>query len=415
MFQGITRRDFIKTTSLAALGFIFAGCGGENSAATGGKADLVVYGKIFTSEDNKIVEAFAVKDGKFVYVGDKAGVEAFIENGKTEIIDYTDKGLVMPSCGNGHAHYLSTFAVQSFGTMIAYEDDVNKFLTEIVPATVKKAKETGAKAVYGMGWEFQTFKDNMPTRQQLDAICNDIPMFFADEENHKSLVNTLLLVKAGDMHFVLGFTHEIDSWMNLDESLTKAADVQKYASAHVKTNWIKLFIDGTPESGTGFIEPVYLDGHQGIVNWTEEEITEITRKANANGVTMHIHAMGNAGVNRVVNSYVNGGKPEMRNTIVHLRNVNEPDYKRMAENNIYVTSGMIWHHNSKEIAENLKVIFPESMADKGYPMKSFFDNGIKFTKQNLRLLILKAKKFSLHDMEISESERLCSGFFLLPQ
>ena len=130
---------------------------------------------------------------------------------------------------------------------------------------------------------------------------------------------------------------------------------------------------------------------------------------------MHIHAMGNAGVNRVVNSYVNGGKPEMRNTIVHLRNVNEPDYKRMAENNIYVTSGMIWHHNSKEIAENLKVIFPESMADKGYPMKSFFDNGIKFTKQNLRLLILKAKKFSLHDMEISESERLCSGFFLLPQ
>ena len=27
-------------------------------------ADLVVYGKIFTSEDNQIVEAFAVKDGK---------------------------------------------------------------------------------------------------------------------------------------------------------------------------------------------------------------------------------------------------------------------------------------------------------------------------------------------------------------
>lgn len=46
-------------------------------------ADLVVYGKIFTSEDNKIVEAFAVKDGKYIYVGDKAGVEAFIDKGKT--------------------------------------------------------------------------------------------------------------------------------------------------------------------------------------------------------------------------------------------------------------------------------------------------------------------------------------------
>jgi hypothetical protein len=49
-------------------------------------ADLVVYGKIFTSEDNQIVEAFAVKDGKYVYVGDKKGTEAFIEEGKTEVV-----------------------------------------------------------------------------------------------------------------------------------------------------------------------------------------------------------------------------------------------------------------------------------------------------------------------------------------
>ena len=437
-------------------------------------ADLVVCGKIFTSEGGTIAEAFAVKDGKYIYVGDKKGVESFIEKGKTEVIDYTGKGLVMPGCGNGHAHYLSAYAVQSFGTMIAFEDTVEKFLNEIVPATAKKAKETGAKAVYGMGWEFQTFKHNMPTRQQLDAICSDIPMYFADEENHKSLVNTIALVnagimsadgtvlkkgndirggeiamgsdgtptgflseqastyvrsfldnealfsvdmaksslekiqelilsegytmyldgyssyffndtyyqaahqmdKAGKLKFVLGFSYEIDSWMNLDAVLEKAIAAKKFASLHVKPNWIKLFMDGTVESGTGFIEPEYPDGHQGIVNWTEEEITDITRKANANGLIMHIHALGNKGVNRVVNAYINGGKPEMRNTIVHIRNVIEPDYKRMADNNIYVTSGMLWHHNTNATAEELKTILPSNMADKGYPMKSFFDYGI---------------------------------------
>ncbi|MBQ3434891.1 MAG: amidohydrolase family protein, partial [Selenomonadaceae bacterium] len=196
MFKGLTRREFIKTASLAALAMAVPV---EVFAADKTKADLVVYGKIFTSEDNRIVEAFAVKDGKFVYVGDKAGAQTFIEEGKTEVIDYTGKGLVMPSCGNGHAHYLSAYAVQSFGTMIAYDDDVNKFLTEIVPSTVKKARAEGAKVVYGMGWEYEKFKRNMPTRQQLDALCSDIPMYFADEENHKSLVNTLLLVKAGVM------------------------------------------------------------------------------------------------------------------------------------------------------------------------------------------------------------------------
>lgn len=148
------------------------------------------------------------------------------------------------------------------------------------------------------------------------------------------------------------------------------------ASARIKPNWIKLFMDGTVESGTGFIEPLYPDGHQGIPNWTEEELTEITRKANANGVTMHIHALGNKGVNRVVNAYIKGGKKEMRNTIVHLRNVYPDDYKRIAENNICVTSGMLWHHNSREIAASLKVTLPEGMKEEGYPMKSFFDNGI---------------------------------------
>ena len=435
-------------------------------------ADLVVYGKIFTSENNQVVEAFAVKDGKYIYVGDKAGAEAYIEAGQTEVIDYTDKGLVMPGCGNGHAHYSSGFAIQTIGTFVGSEDGPEKFLTEIVPAAVKKAKENGSKAVFGFGWEYDLFVKNMPTRQQLDAICSDIPIYFADEEAHKGLANSILLVQAGimkedgtplktdirgseivigadgtptgllkeqagtytrsfldnenlfsvdiakanmakieqhllsegytmyidgwssyffntnfyqaaqqmdlvgDMHFILGMTYEIDSWMDIEAALKKAADVKKYASTRVKPYWIKLFMDGTVETGTGFVEPQYPDGHQGSANWTEEELTEMTRIANANGVTMHIHVMGNKGVTRVVNAFVNGGKDEMRNTMVHVRNVDAPDFKRIADHNIYVTSGMLWHHDSIEAPDYLKGIVPVGMEDKSYPIKSYFDNNI---------------------------------------
>ena len=435
-------------------------------------ADLVVYGKIFTSDNNQIVEAFAVKDGKYVYVGDKAGAEQYIVNGKTEVIDYTGKGLVMPGCGNGHAHYSSGFAVQTIGTFVGPEDGPEKFLTEILPAAVKKARDSGAKAIFGFGWQYELFEKNMPTRQQMDAICSDIPIYFADEEAHKGLANSILLVqagimkedgtplkrdiqgseivigtdgtptgllkeqagsytrsfldneslfsvdiakanmanieqqllsegytmyidgwssyffntsfyqaaqqmdKAGDMHFVLGLAYEIDSWMDIEAVMKKAADVKKYASTRVKPNWIKLFIDGTVETGTGFVDPIYPDGHQGSPNWTEEELTEMTRKANADGVTMHIHVMGNKGVTRVVNAYVNGGKDEMRNTLVHVRNVNDEDYPRMAEHNIYVTSGVTWHHFPTGAPEYLKNIVPAGMEDKSYPFKSFFDYNI---------------------------------------
>jgi hypothetical protein len=442
------------------------------------KADLVVYGKIFTSEENRIVEAFAVKDGKYIYTGDRKGAEAFVEEGRTEVVDYTGKGLVMPSCGNGHAHYSMGYALQSVGTILGANDDADKFLTEILPAAVKKARDTGATTIFGFGWNYMLFKDNMPTRKQLDAICDDIPIYFADEEGHKGLVNTLCLVKAGimkedgtvlrkevrggeivmdtdgtptgflkeqagtfvrsfldndrlytvetaravmakiqeqllsegytmyidgwgnyfyndhfyqgarqvdeagDMHFILGLSYEIESWMNIDQALAEADEARKYASAHVVPNWVKLFMDGTVEGGTGFVDPLYPDGHQGLVNWTEEETTDITRKTNEKGMSMHIHTMGNKAVNRAVSAFVSGGKDEMRNTLVHVRNVNDTDWKRMAEHNIYATAGILWHNMPSGASEMLKTIVPAGMEDKSYPIKSYFDHGINMSSHS---------------------------------
>ena len=444
----------------------------EVFAADKTKADLVVYGKIFTSEGNRIVEAFAVKDGKFIYVGDKKGVQAFIEKGKTEVIDYTGKGLVMPGCGNGHAHYMLGYALSTVGTMVAMDTDSHKFMTEILPATVSKARKNGAKVVFGQGWNLERFKSHIPTRQEIDAVCSDIPVYFLDDECHKAITNTLMLIhagimkedgtvlkkeirggvieivadgtptgflseqaqtyvrqfmdhenlysldmalsnlveieqrmlsegytmyhegwgnyfvnnnyykaleqmdKAGKLHFVAGLPYEIESWMDMDEALGRAVEAKKFASKRVIPRWIKILLDGTVESGTGLIDPVYLDGHQGIGNWDEKGLTEITRKANAQGLTVHVHVMGNKGVHTVVNAFVNGGRDEMRNILVHVRNVDEPDYKRIADHNIYVTSGITWHHFSDEAQKELPKMLPAAMANKAYPMKSFFDYGI---------------------------------------
>ena len=451
---------------------MLVGCKSNDSA------DLVVYGKIFTSEGGQIVVAFAVKDGKYIYVGDKAGAEAYIEEGKTEVVDYTGKGLVMPGCGNAHAHYSLGYAIQSAGTVMDRADGVDKFIKEIVPAAVKKAKDNKANVVFGSGWDMMKFPKDLCYRKLLDEVCSDIPIYFADEEGHKGLANTILLKKAGlikedgsagktevrggevvldadgiptgyvkeqagtyvrsfldneylfsvdvakanmagiqeqllsegytmyqdgyssyffndnfykaaqqmdqagDMHFVLGTAWELDSWMDVDKTLEKAAATKKYETAHIKTNWLKMFMDGTVESGTGFIDPVYPDGHQGIPNWSEEELTEITRKANEKGITMHVHVMGNKGVTRIVNAYVKAGKKEMRNTLVHVYGVSEPDYQRMADNNIYVTSGMLWHHCDSVLQKELLHILPEGMNHKGYPMKSFFDHGINLSSHS---------------------------------
>ena len=149
-----------------------------------------------------------------------------------------------------------------------------------------------------------------------------------------------------------------------------------------RLDWVKLFMDGTVESGSGFVDPLYPDGHQGLVNWTEEEATDITRKANGCGMSMHVHTMGNKAVNRAVNAFVSGGKDEMRNTLVHVRNVNPEDWKRMADHNIYATAGMHWHHFPNGVIEILKGVVPAGMEDKFYPMKSYFDNGLNVSSHS---------------------------------
>ena len=119
-----------------------------------------------------------------------------------------------------------------------------------------------------------------------------------------------------------------------------------------------------------------------MVNWTEDEFTDITRKANEKGFTMHVHVLGNKAVNRTVNAFINGGKDEMRNTLVHLRNINQSDYERMAKHNIHVTAGMLWHHATDESLPELLSALPEGLSDKGYPMKSFFDYGVNVSSHS---------------------------------
>lgn len=180
---------------------ILAGCKDlEDMENVSCQADLVVYGKIFTSDNNKIVEAFAVKDGKFVYVGDKSGVSAYIDAEKTRIIDHNGKGMIIPGCYEGHAHYLMKNGMDLMGCPdIDIKTSVSAF-KEAVKVTYNKAKAAGRSNIYGFGWLYQSFEqEGMPTRQELDSLCPDVALFISDSEGHKGLANTLCLVNAGIM------------------------------------------------------------------------------------------------------------------------------------------------------------------------------------------------------------------------
>ena len=102
-------------TSLLVLGSLISTlCSCSNSSSE--IADLVVKGTIYTAENenNGEASAFAVKDGKYIYVGDEEGANKYIKEGSTTIIKNED-GLIIPGATEGHGHFIGIDAI-SIGT-----------------------------------------------------------------------------------------------------------------------------------------------------------------------------------------------------------------------------------------------------------------------------------------------------------
>ena len=107
----------------------------------------------------------------------------------------------------------------------SFLDNENLYPVDVAKIVIPKIQEHLLAEGYTMyidGWGNYFFNDNFfKAAQQLD--------------------------QAGELNFVIGLTYEVESWMNVEEALKKAADVQKYATIRVRTNWLKLFMDGTVE------------------------------------------------------------------------------------------------------------------------------------------------------------------------
>ena len=206
----ISRRNFVKVAGVAgataALGGMSAGAltgcsgSGSNSASSSNNstvADTVVYGKIYTSNANRdYVQALAVKDGKYIYVGTEDGVKQYIKDGTTKVVDHRDKGLIMAGATEGHGHYVMD------GVLEYMKFTVTGTTEEEILTNVKKFVEArpNAKAYYTFGWDnvvLNTAKFQMNMRPKLDAICSDKPMLIVDNSGHSAFANSKAFEVAG--------------------------------------------------------------------------------------------------------------------------------------------------------------------------------------------------------------------------
>ena len=191
--------------------FLLTGCSSKGEE----KADLVVYGTIYTAEEegSELAEAFAVKNGKYVYVGDRKGVEKFIQKGKTEVVDRTGEGLIIPGCTEGHSHYFGVYGISNMlpGYKCSYEEVKTIIQNEF------KEKGTDMKQFVSFGINPGELMALMFTdinfADELESIAPGIPIVLLDDSCHAAACSVTALKMAGllDNPSIRGGAVELDS------------------------------------------------------------------------------------------------------------------------------------------------------------------------------------------------------------
>ena len=177
-------------------------------------ADIVVYGKVYTSNVHQdYASAFAVKDGKYVYVGTEDGVTPYIQEGTTTIIDYRTKGMVMAGATEGHGHYVG------YGALAYLNLAVGGSTQEEILANVQEfvEKNPNKQAYYTFGWDnvaLLSIKEKIDMKSKLDEICNDKVLLIGDDSGHNAFFNS----KAAEVAGVTKDSHIVGGVLSKDEN-----------------------------------------------------------------------------------------------------------------------------------------------------------------------------------------------------
>ncbi|MFZ0324447.1 MAG: amidohydrolase [Actinomycetes bacterium] len=135
--------------------------------------------------------AVAVSDGQIVAVGSEADVNE-LRGSATEVVDLQG-GLVTPGFHDAHVH-----PVYAGAQMI--QCDLHDIVTQdasIAAVAAYARAHPDLEWIQGGGWSMEAFPGGTPTRQMLDAVVPDRPVFLPNRDGHGGWANSEALRRAG--------------------------------------------------------------------------------------------------------------------------------------------------------------------------------------------------------------------------
>ncbi len=146
---------------------------------------LLYNGKVFSADEKgSIYEAVAVDGEKIVAVGNSKDLRDKYK--ATKEIDLQGK-LVTPGFNDAHIHFVEVGL-----SLLQVDLNGSNTLDEAKRRIAAKVKETPkGEWILGRGWDHTLWNNRLPTKQDLDDIALDNPIFFQRVDGHIAWANSL--------------------------------------------------------------------------------------------------------------------------------------------------------------------------------------------------------------------------------
>jgi predicted amidohydrolase YtcJ len=419
---------------------------------------------VLAGDGSEPAEAIAVRGERILHVGSAA--EALEAAGAgCDVVDL-DGGLVVPGFVDAHTHVLMTGDALTRAHLRDAHD-----LPEIQRRVREWAERNpDAPRVLGQGWLFAAVRDGRPTREALDEVCPDRPVYLDANDYHSVWVNGLALEELGitaytpdpaggriardpasgepsghidetamqqivwpflaaqltdadhDRHLAAamaayaeaGITGVVDMAMDDDalaamdraeragrlpvrvvghwlvhrkddpdehlaQVATAAEAATRYRSPRLRMTGVKFVLDGVIDGCTAALTAPYANGADPDPIWTLEELAPAVAAADAAGLQIAIHAIGDQAVRTALDALehalaVNGPRPR-RHRIEHLEYVDPADVPRLAA--LGVTASMQPVHADPAVQDNWRAMLGDARVERGYPWREFSGSGAR--------------------------------------
>lgn len=151
-------------------------------------ASLVIYGKAWTGDPaHPVATAVAIAGDTIAAVGDSAAVAPLV-GARTEVIHAT--GLVLPGFTDGHTHFID--GGSQLGQLeLRDANSTTEFVRRIAAYARTQPKGTW---ILGGNWDHERWPGGpLPTRQMIDSVTPDNPVFIDRLDGHMALANSVAL------------------------------------------------------------------------------------------------------------------------------------------------------------------------------------------------------------------------------